>query len=190
METVPKDVVELMTKELSPSELINFCISNISPNVKLLCNDNNFWVRRYQKDFRDFKDFTTKFEDINAKKKYLFLFSIFSKQAEIATASVMDIFGNFKKFLTKEYKDSLYNYFFLHFIEIFQVIPDIRRMTRIEIWIWVEDYSDKYHSYENFRNNFVPPPILEHIEDDDNFWIPVLNDKGINAIIAIFAALL
>ena len=191
METVPKDVVELMTNDLLPQELVNFCISNIHPNVKQLCNDNAFWVRRYNKDFRYFA--TIHFDDLNtnAKQRYLQLFTLVSREAEFAAEYILNLYGDIKKFLTKEYKDNLYNYFFRHIIEIFEEISDLRNTDRDDIIDWYVAWSGAHRNYDYFKNKFIP--VFGHDADDeyndDSLWQNSLDYVMSEAIMKIGKAL-
>jgi hypothetical protein len=117
METLPKDLVNKLTEELSSQDLISFCASSTEVNIKKVCNNNDFWLRRFKKDFAPF---VKQFPDlaINPKQRYLGLFSRISREAEDLTKTVLKLYGDFERFLTQEYKVELYNYFYNHILEI------------------------------------------------------------------------
>jgi hypothetical protein len=84
----PKDVIELLTREMTQPDLIRFCNSQMTSRIKSLCNSNDFWMRRMQKDFPYFYEIiknNTEGTNKNIKQMYLQIFSTISRQAERIT---------------------------------------------------------------------------------------------------------
>ena len=69
IETLPKDVVEKITKELSPQDFVKFCSNNYT-----VCNSNDIFYRRFMKDFPFLVEHSDNLKT-NAKEVYLKLFS-------------------------------------------------------------------------------------------------------------------
>jgi hypothetical protein len=114
MEKLPKDMVEKLMNDLMPRELINFCTANISSNnlnVKRVCNSNDLWIKRFNKDFAIMvpliNDLST-----NAKRRYLEVFSKISKKAEQIINLILEAFEDFTMYLTERYKEDLYRHFY------------------------------------------------------------------------------
>jgi hypothetical protein len=114
---LPKDVSEVMVNNLSPQDLINLCVSEARPDFKRMCDSNEFWVRRWGKDFPILKD-TPFYTKSDAKNKYLQLFSSISGGTEKTVDTVLHVFGDFSNFLSREYRQVLYKYFYYHILNI------------------------------------------------------------------------
>ena len=71
IETIPKDVVEKITNELSPTDFVNFCSNNYS-----ICNFNEVYFRRMQKDFPFVIEY---YPDINKNAKYIYILKYFQR---------------------------------------------------------------------------------------------------------------
>lgn len=65
MENLPKDVRELISKELSIRDFLNYCGSS-----KKMCSDDGIWRRRARNDYGDMIDYA---EGNTYKEKYLFI---------------------------------------------------------------------------------------------------------------------
>lgn len=50
METLPNDIKRLVALELSPSDLIKFCLTDKNTN-NAVCNSNDFWRRKLMIDY-------------------------------------------------------------------------------------------------------------------------------------------
>ena len=162
---LPKDVLELMVNDLSSQDLINLCASDARPDFKHLCNDNNFWVRRWKKDFSIIMS-SPFYNHYEAKTKYLELFSNISRGAEKMVNDVLhDIFGNFTKFLIKDYHNILYKYFYDKILASLNELVEKRNMDGEENWIpfsMVEDFG-----------NYIPD-ILQNSDVYDEYYSDIL----------------
>ena len=175
MEKVPKDVGEMITNELTPQEFINFCVSNLAPNFRKLCNNPEIWSRRFSKDFGFlviyFDDLST-----NAKQRYLAIFSKISKQVEKVMNLVLGAFEDFKKYLNDEYKQDLYNSLYNNILKSIQkllreeeITEDILHDMTIDIWI----------SWQN--DSLIPPYFSSHGKVDEElsyFWSDLISSAN------------
>lgn len=167
---LPKDVSEVTVNNLSPQELINLCASEARPDFKRMCDSNDFWVRRWEKDFPVLKDtpFYNKFE---AKNKYLQLFSSISEGAEKMVETILLIFGDFRNFLTKEYKQILYKYFYDHILNL------LNTTSKKEV---DEDYFYELGyggiNLSNFKKSYIPEFVRNDRNYYDEFWSDVLSE--------------
>ena len=121
LESLPKDILEKLAGEMKPNDLIKFCQSQVSENLKKLCKDNSFWYRRFKKDFGFMSSFIYDLST-NSKKRYLQIFSMISKGAEILTLNIMKTFKNVEKYLKKEYKEDLYLVSYNYILETIEFI--------------------------------------------------------------------
>ena len=166
---LPKDVSEVMVNNLTSQELINLCVSDARPDFKRLCENNDFWIRRWEKDFKTLKTsaFYNKFE---AKNKYLQLFSTISKGAEKMVGIILDNFGDFNKFLNKEYNNELYKFFYEAIINFL----NIASTKNVD-----EDYF--YESrfggvdFKKFKL-YLPEFVRNDRNFYDDYWGDVLSD--------------
>ena len=108
---LPKDVSEVVANDLSPAELVSLCASDARPDFQRLCQNNDFWIRRWKRDFSTFMT-TPVYDKSNAKSSYMLLFSTISKAAEKMVSNILDEYGDYKKFLNSEFKKELYTFFF------------------------------------------------------------------------------
>jgi hypothetical protein len=174
METLPKDLVNKLTEELSAQDMISFCQSHLHPNVKKLCNSNDFWRQRF---IRDFPFLISYFPDlgINAKHIYLSLFSKISRKAEEFAYVVLDTFGTFKQFIVPEYKKKLYTYFYNSFV--YSIRACISN---------VKDNKIEYDEIDGITNETIydldelePPKYSKNdrlIERLDEFWVNLIKN--------------
>ena len=165
METVPKDVVELITNKLSPEEFLNYCKSEIG---KKFCANNDIWARRIQKDFGNLlqgrnKDKLFVERKSDPKKAYLEFFTKTSKAAEELSDTIYHYMGEkFTKFLKKKYKLHLYQNYFDFLIKIVNEIDIDNFESPIE-------YTRK-NRYDLM--NFLP----NILEGDDTYYRIILED--------------
>ena len=59
MEKLNRDEIGIITDKLTPIELIYFCSSGVN---KLGCNSNDFWYRRFNKDYSFLSSFFSRFK--------------------------------------------------------------------------------------------------------------------------------
>ena len=140
METVPKDVVELITNKLSAKDFLNYCASETG---KQFCSNKGIWSRRIQKDFgfllqgRNNK-YLLVGRETDPRQAYLDLFTNTSKTAENLVVEILGGLGqHFAKFLKDEYKEELYTIFFNFLLKM---INEIEPESEDEI----EDYAIEY----------------------------------------------
>jgi hypothetical protein len=177
METLPKDLVNKLTEELSPQDLISFCKSQLHPNVKRVCNSNDFWKQRFFKDFSFLIRYFPNLE-INAKQIYIQLFSKISKKAEEIVEIVLDAFEDFKRFLTKEYKDILYNHFYNSILNSIKELIDRSEDNKVDEFEIVDVAENIGHSF-----GALSPPYFSdstRVENELNdFWRYLIGDAKI-----------
>lgn len=53
-EKLPKDVLNKLSEEMSPGDLIRFCQSSASETLKRLCSSNTFWENVSVEIFRSY----------------------------------------------------------------------------------------------------------------------------------------
>lgn len=120
MDTLPKDVVVEMALNLSPPDLINFCITEKRQN-QIVCNSEIFWRRKLVKDYPGEYDEGIK----NAKSIYIDRFTRISSAIEaFIPIFITKIFGEtFNNFFTVEYKKELYKKIYTIYKRLYD-IPD------------------------------------------------------------------
>ena len=121
MDKLPKDVVELITNELSPREFFNYCKSETGQKF---CARKDIWLRRIQKDFGFLLEGRNKDRILvnyatDPKESYLELFLKTSRTAEYIKEKVLEHIGeDFQQFLKEDYKDKLYNFLFQYSLKM------------------------------------------------------------------------
>jgi hypothetical protein len=180
MNKLPKDMVEKISSELNPGELINFCAgASLNENVKRVCNSDEFWIVRLKRDFSYLFSLFPSLK-VNPKNKYLELFSKLSKISEDLSEKVFESFGSFKKYVTAEYKKDLYNYFYNYILDIIKYITDVED---VEDAVFGNDLGDFY--------NHLP----EHQQEErmreywSEYWSDVIQIPVIDFIKEIFSSL-
>ena len=159
METLPKDMIEYMTNQLSPPDLILFCASEVRPNVKQICDDNDFWIRRWNKDFEYLKYEIPNYLQ-NPKQSYLALFSKISEGAEELSDLFLKLNTNL---LTIDNKKQLYNYFFQHISKILpSIFSELEGMKPKNLAEWYIEFATDIDEMDNFKNSF---PTLTNINN-------------------------
>ena len=111
MDKLPKDLINKLIDELSAHDFINFCASDISANVRRICDMEEVWIRRLKKDFPKIVNEFPKVV-VSPKIVYLELFSKISKLAEEFVETVLREYGETRKFLTHEFSPFLYKIFY------------------------------------------------------------------------------
>jgi hypothetical protein len=137
MEVLPKDVKEKIINELSPSEFVKFCSSEAD---KSFCDKNEVWLRRFRKDFTFLASYFSDLS-VDAKNRYLEVFRRVSENAEKLSKIILDSFGKFQKYLTKEYKDELYKQYYLYTMQSLEYILDQEARDRDNIEAFTSDYG-------------------------------------------------
>ena len=162
IETLPKDVIEKITKELSPQDFVKFCSNNYT-----VCNSNDVFYRRFMKDFPFIKNL---FDDwnTNSKQRYLEIFQKFSKVAEDMTQIVLNEFENISKYMNSEYKQDVYKFLFNMLIAHAN-----DSFADVEIDIDSEFLYDKYY-IDSFNENFIPMKARDNADNNEYFWTDFL----------------
>ena len=116
MEELPADVIERMTMELPIKDLLNLCLSQSrGGGVRKLCQNDQFWMRRFEKDFS--KLFKKLDKNRNWKQAYLFVVSEIGKASQDAVNYIYSTFGSKEKFLRDSYLPHLEDFFDDLFVE-------------------------------------------------------------------------
>lgn len=156
---LPKDVSEVMANNLTPQDLVNLCSSETRPDFKRLCDNNDFWTRRWKKDFSVLIN-SPFYNKSDARNRYLQLFSNISQGAEEVVSLIFNNFGDFSKFLHKEYKDTLYLYFYNRILYILNVTSRL-------------DIDEEYFHNHNFGNSNLQDfkkYLPEFLRKDRNYF--------------------
>ena len=168
---IPRDVIEMMTNNLSPQDLINMCASDARPDFKYLCDSNDFWIRRWEKDFKFFMS-SSFYNKTDAKNKYLQMFAAISKGSEGMVKSIFEQFGDFGKFLNKEYKDTLYNFFYK------QILNTLYSLLMSNIEISEDEIYEIPFGGVDFKE--FKKILPEFVRDDrgffNDYWSDVLSE--------------
>ena len=164
---IPRDVIEMMTNNLSPQDLINMCVSDARPDFKYLCDSNDFWVRRWEKDFK-FLMSSSFYNKTDTKNKYLQLFAAISKGAEKMVKIILEQFGDFSKFLNKEYRETLYNFFYK------QILNTLYSLLKSNIEISEDEIYEIPFGGVNFKE--FKKILPEFVRDDRGFFIDYWSD--------------
>ena len=162
MDKLPKDMIGKLVDELSPQDFINFCAANTSENVTRICNMNELWDRRLRKDFPYIVE---KFEGVGEqepKADYLEIFKRFSKMAETFTDTVLEKYGELRKFLSPDFKRFLYGSFYdLCTTSVRNVL---RKDYNDDDWI-VDSVLDTYYNGKFSTIKFQYFPGMKHDEE-------------------------
>jgi hypothetical protein len=166
---LPRDVSEYMSRDLSPQDIINLCASDARPD-----QNNEFWIRRWNKDFNFLIDSDFYNKD-DAKNRYLQLFAAISKGAEKMANSVILEFGDFGKYLNKEYKDSLYKFFYDN---ILNLLNQLKEKKDKDVLI---DQRFGGVNLKNFKQ-YIPEFIRHDRHFYDDYWGDILGQLPIIVI--------
>ena len=142
MDTLPKDVVELITNKLTPREFFNYCKSETGQQF---CSRKEIWLRRIQKDFGFLlqgrnKDFLLRNYQTDPKQAYLSLFTKTSFAAETIKANILKILGiPFTKLMRDDYPSMLYEFFFDYLLKMINEldtthIDDVDLLSNRYLW--------------------------------------------------------
>ena len=167
MEKLPKDMINKLIDELSPQDFINFCASNTSNNIIRICNMNEIWLKRMQRDYPFIVAKLEKNRLDNSKEIYLQIFSRIAKFAETFTELVLNEYGQVRQFLSSAFKVLLNDHFYKLAVEaIKDVFAD-------------EDFGD-----DNTIHDMVPDTFFKFADfqeayfrnDDLNHWFDEIVD--------------
>ena len=167
LETFPKDIIEKITNELSLIDVINLYKSDLSSNIMKICKRNDFWFHRFHKEFAFM---IPQFADLShtAKHRYLQVYFKISSHAKELVHTLLEVYGNFSKYLKKGYARDLYEH--IHKRDISLLIHLIHNQNYIDDLEDLIDHLLDFDYLDNFNDIF---PIK--LEDDD-FWNDFTND--------------
>ena len=142
MDTLPKDVTELITNKLTPREFLNYCKSETG---KEFCSRKEIWARRIEKDFGFLLQGRNKHllllnYETDPKQAYLSLFTKTSKAAETIKDNILEILGiPFIKLMKNDYPSMLYEFFFDYLLKMINVldtsdIDDVDLLSNEYLW--------------------------------------------------------
>jgi len=163
IKSLPKDVLEKLTNDMKPDDLIRFCKSQASENLKNLCKNNSFWNRRFNKDFGFMSSFISDLST-NSKKRYLQIFTMVSRLAEMLIRNTMYFMKNIEKYLTKEYKEDLYLVFYKYILESIEFI--LKQNEDLDEDKYLDLLDDFW--YKNREKFFSMIPGIT--DEDDQIW--------------------
>lgn len=148
---MPKDLQRKVALELSPSDLINFCVTNKNVNVEI-CESKDFWRLKLEKDYPEVFNYFSKGKLIlkNPKNTYIRRFTEVSREVEIFV----------RQQVHPEYQPLIYDIIYKSYEE------------------YVEKKKlgeDKAVAFENiYQNKLKYPPAS--IYRDVNIFLPLLNN--------------
>ena len=167
IENLPKDVKREFALKMSPSELINLCITQKEFN-KEICDSEKFWLRKLEKDYpEEFLDFYRYDKPIkNPKQIYIRRFGELSSRIEkFIDEFILDIFGSSSKYLKKDYRKDLYDIIY----NIYSEALNIKDIDNLESSIndSIENYKIQLQDfiYEDFDEEFFHDKITDFILD-------------------------
>lgn len=139
MEGLPKDINREILLNLSPPDIINFCLTNKEKKT-IICDSNEFWFKKLEKDYpSELRDHYKYGTPVNAKNRYIKRFTYVSKNIEnIVTDIKHTVYGVLNsKYLNKTYDDDLYRKLyevytaFKEYLEKIPVSPEDQNIRNI-----------------------------------------------------------
>ena len=146
MQTLPKDVRMKIALDLSPPDLVKFCLSEKKQDREI-CGSETFWMQKLEKDYpEEFLDFYTRGIPVqNPKGIYMRRFTYISKQIEDFIEEFINrIIGrNLNKYLNKQYREDLFKIFFDIYTEALVPKSDVYDIIEIsELRTMINNASD------------------------------------------------
>jgi hypothetical protein len=184
MEKLPKDMIEKLIDDLTPQELINFCTANINSdnlNVKRVCNSNDFWIKRFNKDFTIIVPFINDLST-NAKRRYLEVFSKISKKAEEITNLILKAYEDFAMYLNTQYKEDLYRHFYNIIYRGITALIGIADKGKIPKYYPGDIASGISHSLASLK-----PPEFNSELHPNYFWSDLIDEANLRYFFGSFA---
>lgn len=160
---IPDDMKRKIALELSPPDLINFCLTNKSFN-RSVCDSNNFWLQKlkidYPEEFLDAYDKGIKIT--NAKEIYIRQFTKVSKIIESYMQEFMiEIFGKpFIKYLPEGYKKDLFKTLYQIYLERIEIFKKEYQpeFSEVDLDILLDDMSWQLQEPEGEIYSMIPSP--------------------------------
>lgn len=166
MDQLPLDVLEKMSMELSGKDLLKFCQTDA--RTRRLCDNPQFWERRFQKDYPDiykwfhkndhggiydstYKDISYQYPETNWRQKYLYMIGRTSKMAEDARDYIMISLGDSKRFLKESYPEYL--------LELFQ------RNAMEPIQHYLKQSEQPYQTVTSYWDQYFSPDHKSFFSD-------------------------
>lgn len=182
LSNLPKDIIEKITNELSPSDLINFCSSKIDGKVEAMFNSNDFWLRRIKKDGFDKMLSNMRNMKENAEKRYLDLLSKILERVEEITDNIMNLYGDFKKFLIVNYRETIYKVCYEYTIQCLNYCITSSQDSNINSIDDLNDYITNF-TYDYIEEKFRPLfPTQIYNEVFSNLYNDVITNYKFNTM--------
>jgi len=161
-----KDIQRKIALELSPVDLINFCVTNKTFNASI-CNSKEFWIQKLEIDYPEelLPIYQGKKID-NPKSIYIKRFTEISNEIEkIIPMFIEDVFGLVSKFLKEEYKTELFKILFNTYLRLKEL-----NEKNIED---IDEYNDERSDIILDLNdiNIVPERVNIYSEEYDDLNI-------------------
>jgi hypothetical protein len=153
METLSKDLLEKITNDLSIQDFLNFCEVN-----KKFCNREDIFIRRFKRDFgeKTYKYLSEENKE-RIKETYLKFVEITSKTAEEIADEIMSEYGQWAKFLSAEYKNTVRNTFFEIFYQALEkLFEDLEETGDIEDTEHLEAIISDFIGDYIYKNKIMP----------------------------------
>ena len=180
MNTLPKDVIELITNKLTPREFFNYCKSETGQQF---CSRKEIWVRRIENDFGFLlrgrnKDLLLLNYQIDPKQAYLSLFTKTSFAAEAIKANILKILGvPFTKLMREDYPSMLYEFFFHYLLKMINELDT----THIEnVYILSNNYLWKHREWLHLLPEKMFGGIMSQM------WNAEIGDVAYNYVNEVF----
>ena len=150
MESLPKDVAIEMALNLSPPDLINFCATSKTQNR--VCNSNDFWRRKLEKDYPEVLKTTDKIIEY-PREVYIYKFTYVSRSLEKLQEKIItkSFPYRFSRYLTDEYRKDLYMSLYL----IYEMVKNNQ-----------DDEIDEYSYVVEQLDDLIPEEILQAEHDE------------------------
>ena len=159
MDVLPKDIKIQIALELSPPDLLKFCLSKKNNNI---CNSQHLWRRKLERDFQ----VVSLSPDPRAEYS-----RIITEIQRIADSYMRAEHGSFAKYLTDEYKQDLYNGIVKMYLKL---TSDARRGLDVtdkdQSKMGAEEYDGIYNYNELFYYfGLKTIPLPDNYEDQGRY---------------------
>ena len=193
MEKLPKELNREILLNLSPPDIINFCLSNKEKN-QIICEDNNFWFKKLERDYPSELYLFYKEEEPVLNTKYLYIerFTYVSKSIENMIQKFKSmVYGPFNiKYVSKKYDDDLYKTLY----KVYLSCNNIIKVLNLDIYKLSKNDRSKLEDIidEELINFFIPSSV-----DPDNIsrqtyfisaeMVKLIQEETANEIVSEYA---
>lgn len=143
MDSLPNDIKRVVALELSPPDLIKFCLTNKNTN-NAVCNSNDFWRQKLMIDYPQVFDYYVRNKMIIKNPKNLYIRKFTEVYSMIENFVDEEEFVSRYKFsesaedfsivqVNPEMKDDLKKIIYLTFNEIYKNIPSVKSIVEYKI---------------------------------------------------------